>query len=432
MANILFLYDETQTYTQTVYEYLLAFSKFSKNKYYFVHVSATTKCDVDVNQFDAIAIHYSVRLPYDMISDSWTQKIAQFDGKKFLFIQDEYDYTKRSWFWINLLGIDTVFTCVPTQNISKVYPTERFPKTKFFNVLTGYVPTQLPKVANLREPMDRKNLVGYRGRPLHARYGALGQEKIQISKLVKSYAKEHNHLVDIEWDENKRIYGDQWYEFVASTRATLGTESGANLFDWDGDLMFRLDRAKTVHADKSDLEILTKVLGAADTPGLMNQISPRVFEAIALRTALVLYPGDYSGVLQPHKHYIPLQKDGSNLADVFEQLNQKEVVESITENAYVDIVASNDYQYSTFVSFVDDTVNLPQSFRQIDPETTKVQEFPTRWEFQHFGMPTLRSNLPTSKKARHLTVSLAQRLGSILPSSIRKTLAPIAKKMLRV
>ena len=56
----------------------------------------------------------------------------------------------------------------------------------------------------------------------------------------------------------------------------------------------------------------------------MNQISPRVFEAIALRTALVLFEGEYSGIIAPGVHYIPLKKNLSNLDDVLSLLGDDE------------------------------------------------------------------------------------------------------------
>ena len=47
-------------------------------------------------------------------------------------------------------------------------------------------------------------------------------------------------------------------------------------------------------------------------------ISPRHLEACATRTCQVLVEGEYSGVLRPGEHYIPVRKDLSNLDDVLE------------------------------------------------------------------------------------------------------------------
>ena len=43
-----------------------------------------------------------------------------------------------------------------------------------------------------------------------------------------------NLTVDISSDDIKRIYGDKWTSFIKKSKATLGTESGSNIFDFDG------------------------------------------------------------------------------------------------------------------------------------------------------------------------------------------------------
>jgi hypothetical protein len=66
----------------------------------------------------------------------------------------------------------------------------------------------------------------------------------------------------------------------------------------------------------------------------MAQISPRCFEAAAMKTLMVLYPGEYSGRLMPFRHYIPLQKDHSNMQEVVEILHNPARAQSIIEAAY--------------------------------------------------------------------------------------------------
>ena len=85
----------------------------------------------------------------------------------------------------------------------------------------------------------------------------------------------------------------------------------------------------------------------------MNQISPRVFETIALRSVLILFEGNYSGVLEPGRHYIALKKDGSNLRDVFAQLQDGRIVDNVSDRAYSDIISSEKYSYKKFVGRID-------------------------------------------------------------------------------
>jgi hypothetical protein len=353
-VNFLLLYNATQTHTNTVFEHLEAFSRFSAHRYFFCHHDREQPFNVDLALFDGVGIHYSTRLAYDQVSDAAAVRLAAYAGLKFLYIQDEYEHTHRAWQWIQRLGMRLVFTVVPEASIARVYPPERFPSVRFVSNLTGYVPEKLPSVDKLEPPSRRARLIGYRGRPLPLlRFGALGQEKVDIGRVVKAYCAERNIAHDIAWSEEARIYGARWYEFMASCRAMLGSESGANVFDWDGSLDRRVADYRARHPQASEQQVYRDVIAPLEQPGLMNQVSPRVFEAISLRTVLVLFEGHYSGVIEPWKHYIPLKKDGSNLDAVFAALADARLVDEMSERAWQDVVGSGRYGYPAFVKMTD-------------------------------------------------------------------------------
>jgi hypothetical protein len=353
--NVLYLYNATQTYTNTVFEHISAFHKYSRYRSFYCHQDPLHGINVDLVRFDAIVIHYSLRLPFDQIHESTSERLAEYRGLKALFIQDEYDFTYRTWHWIKRLGITLVFTVVPEAGMARVYPPAEFPGVRFTSCLTGYAPDGLPLAAPAVPPSARSIVIGYRGRRLPARYGQLGLEKVAVGRMVKEYCAAHGIPHDIAWSEEDRIYGEKWYEFMASCRAMLGSESGSNVFDWDGTLKSNLDRYVKEHhgmpaADPSAL------ISSLEIPGLMNQVSPRIFEAIAFRTALVLFEGAYSGVVEPGRHFIPLKKDGSNLDDVARQLEDRDLVDQMTERAFADVIASGHYSYQSFVRMTDDEI----------------------------------------------------------------------------
>lgn len=350
--NILFLYNATQTYTSTVFEHLSSFSKYSKNRCFFAHQDEHKNTSIDFSCFDAVVIHYTVRLPYDQVSSATASSLANYKGLKVLLIQDEYDHTHRTWHWINKLGINLVFTVVPEQSISTVYPETVFPDVKFVSVLTGYVPEGL-KCNSYSPPSKRGLVIGYRGRPLPIRYGELGLHKVNIGRLAVNYCVQHNIKHDIAWSESSRIYGDKWYEFMTSCRSMLGTESGSNVFDWDGNLSEKVKDYQTLNPDASELDTWSAIIKPLELPGLMNQISPRVFEAIAARTVLVMFEGEYSGVLKPDVHFISVKLDGSNFAEVFAKLNDAKFVDPMAERTFVDIIQSKKYSYARFVEQFD-------------------------------------------------------------------------------
>ena len=89
--NVLVLYHATQTFTNTVFEHLNAFARFSGNRYFFCHHDQREAFGVDLSRFDAVLFHYCLRLPYDQVSEEAANALAAYPGLKVLFIQDEYD-----------------------------------------------------------------------------------------------------------------------------------------------------------------------------------------------------------------------------------------------------------------------------------------------------------------------------------------------------
>jgi hypothetical protein len=201
---------------------------------------------------------------------------------------------------------------------------------------------------------ERKTVIGYRGRPLPYHYGDLGREKVIIAQRMKEICDERGIPTDIEWSHEKRIYGDAWYEFVAGSKATLGTESGSNVFDDYGEIKENIEHALTEDPSLSYEVIHAEYIGDREGQIRMNQVSPRIFEAIALRTALVLFEGDYSGVVQPDIHFIPLKRDFSNVEDVLGKLQDDQYLTDLTDRAYRDVIASKKYNYRQFIRGVDD------------------------------------------------------------------------------
>lgn len=399
---------------------------------------------VDLTRFDAVCIHYSIRLPFDGIPTPVVRALQDFKGLKFLFIQDEYDYTHRAWYWIKQVGFQLVFTVVPQAGITKIYPPEEFPNTRFVTNLTGYVPSDHPEATAVIAPSQRPLVIGYRGRPLPPRYGALGFEKVTIGKMVREYCRQRGIASDIAWTEDERIYGPAWVDFVRSCRAMLGSESGSNVFDWDGRLQATLDAFAEEHPHATDIEIYEQLVKPLELEGVMNQVSPRIFEAISARTVLVLFEGEYSGVVLPGVHFIPLKKDGSNLDEVFEKLADSDYVDSMADRAYQHVIGCGQFSYPTFVAMVDGEVD--RAYRALKTQenmgpSTRLQ---TR-SMEKLPMPLTVYPLRASRNSSqpHSMASLKWDAGvlkicvplgsmwSRVPAPVRLAFGPVARRVKR-
>lgn len=357
--NGLLLYDDKSMHVSTIAEHAEAFSLYSRHNYHYMPGTGCTPHGEDGplpdwSRYDVVIVHYSIRISIENhLSTSVAKALERFRGLKVLFIQDEYDTTEVARKWMDRIGFDIVYTCVPAKYLDYVYPKERFRHTEFLPTLTGYVPED-PQLSRYQIPLrNRKILIGYRGRMLPYFYGTLGWQKYKIGLDVKQLAQERGLNVDIEVDDSKRIYGASWYQFLGSVRATLGTESGSNVFDFDGTLRSRIDALLRAQPSASFADVHNQLLEPLERNIKMNQISPKIFESIRLGTALVLFEGEYSGVLKAGVHYIPLHQDYSNIDEVVAKLQDIDYLEQLTEQASRDIIASGRYSYRAFVEGVD-------------------------------------------------------------------------------
>jgi hypothetical protein len=321
---------------------------------------------LDLDQFDVVVIHYSIFIISDYyLAPAFKEKIREFAGLKVQFIQDEYRWVDRMSATMRELGVNVLFTCVGQSSLPKIWSEVRLPGVLKVPTLTGYVPEAL---AAIRVPLlrDRSLEIGYRGRDVPWWLGQLGQEKIRIGQGVLERAGTYRLRCDIAWTEDRRIYGQKWVRFIASCRAVLGTESGASITDFDGSIEAAVKDYLRDHPQADFEEVERVVLAPHEGIAPVIAISPRAFEAASLRTAQILFPGEYSGILEPWVHYIPLEKDFSNLDDVVRSLRDDSFVARMIETAHRDLVQSGAFSYRTFIRGFDDLIGRLASRRVSD------------------------------------------------------------------
>jgi hypothetical protein len=229
----------------TIRDHIDALKVYSKHKVRcFAHVGVLANhlpAAIELRQFDVLVIHYSVYLlNRNYLGPEARTEIAAFDGVRVLFVQDEYRQVDLMVSTIRDLCIDLLFTCVPELEIEKVYPEERLPGLVKISNLTGYVPeglTRRPSPRISERPID----VGYRARIPPFWLGRLSVEKWQIASGFLDATRGYGLNCDLSASEEDRIYGKRWIRFLESCRATLGVESGASVFDFDGTIQQRVE-----------------------------------------------------------------------------------------------------------------------------------------------------------------------------------------------
>lgn len=432
IKNILLLCAEAARHTGTVDAHIHAFEAYSNHNVVTLDASVAGQLDIDLSMFDAVVFHYSVIIADPRyIAPGLAEKLAQFHGPKILFIQDEFRWVDRTANAAKALGVSIVYTVVNQDVIRKIYRDPYFDNVRFEQTLTGFVPEEL-LAYDVPAYKDRKLDIAYRARKLPGWCGGFAQQKWKIGERVAHDSAEYGLTCDIAMSEASRIYGKKWIEFMANSRATLGTESGASFVDFTGLVHQEIDTYEAKNPSVDFEEVREKFLEGRDGDIVIHVISPRVFEAAALKTLMIMYPGEYSSIIQPGRHYVELLPDHSNYEEVVAILNDPQKSGAIIENAYREIACSPKWTHRAFIEGFD-TV-LEQEFL-LNPSkelsSTSMNQIEKQVEFDR--LVNLSEKWARNAKIRMQIVLFIQSIRVGVFSTIERVLPPaISKPILNV
>jgi hypothetical protein len=278
--------------------------------------------------------------------------LAAFGGVKVMLKQDEHYRTGRTLEYLQAARFDIVATCLEPDEATQVY---RLPGLELLPVLPGYTS---PTMLGLHYPplAERAIDVGYRGSPQPWSFGRLAYEKLEIGERFAAAAAPHRLRLDISSRWEDRYFGQDWLDFLGRCKATLGVESGANIFDYTGEVEAQCRSYRQAHPGASFEEVYAKLLAPHHDNLRYRTVSPRHFEAAACRTLQILYEGDYRGIFRPWRHYLPLRRDFGNFDEVLRALRDPALGAEITERAFTEIASNPAYSYAAFVKQLDEAI----------------------------------------------------------------------------
>lgn len=343
----------------TIMEHVNSFERYSDFNVVKVNTDLGYPAALKYYQFEIIIFHYSLfgNFPFRLSNKYINFLLTQEESLKVAFFQDEYQYGPARFKFINVIGIDVIYTLLEERYFDQVYYSHTNIK-KVFTTLTGYVDKELVKKADTHcIPFSHRDIdIGYRARELPYWMGKGAQEKTDIVNNFISLSEGLNLWLDLKPGNKDRIYGDKWYHFIANCRYMLGVEAGVSIFDLEDKVRPRVIKLLDKDPDISFEEIYKAVLYKYENNIYYRTISPRIFEMAALRVTMILYEGKYQGILKPFVHYIPLKKDLSNFSDVIKYIQDEELALRLAENAYNDLIASTNYTYTRFIKKFDSEI----------------------------------------------------------------------------
>lgn len=338
----------------TIIDHIDAFGKYSRHNILMWSSLNGLPNDEVLKKIDCIVIHYTLSLLNDSyIPFESLERIRTFPGLKICFLQDEYRRVNIACEKIKHAKFDALFTCAPIGVREKIYASIEG-EIDLHTTLTGYVPEHLVDIKT--KPIEERSIdVSYRARKCSYALGHMSHDKYLIGSLFEKFTRNAGLKCDISSKERNRLYGKDWVDFTSESKATLGTESGASLIDFTGEAEYKINRYQAYHPFCKFNDIPPYLL-EDDGKIELQVISPRCFEAAALKTVMIMYPGCYSGILTSGRHYIPLKKDFSNIDEVLGRLRDTTFLEQIAQNARHDLVDSGNYSYRKFVLDFDASV----------------------------------------------------------------------------
>lgn len=351
--NILMFADDAHP-ANTVQDHILSFRRHSRHRVFVWNPRhARSARGSDFSQFDVLVVHYSIFvLSENFLPPEIEAEIRSFPGLKVQFIQDEYRLINDMNRKVEALGIHILFSVLRPHHVDLVYHRPALRRILKFSTLPGYAPLDLverdvPKIS------ERPLHVVYRTRPQPYWLGRSAQEKIEIGARFAAEAERLGLKTDIAMREQDRIYGKKWISFITSSKATLCSEGGASIFDFDGTVQRGVSNYLAKHPGADFDTVFHDVLQPFEGNVLHGQLTPRAFEVIALRTALVMYPADYRGILDPWRHYIPLERDFSNVEAVAQILKDDDHLQELVDHTYLDILVERGYTMPNFIKRFD-------------------------------------------------------------------------------
>ena len=318
---------------------------------------------LDLSGYDGVIIHCTVSYsPSNLFSlDQGSKRpLEEYDGLKILMKQDEQVQTNQIAKFTGTKKFDIVITCVPSKEVPKVYPREVVGNVDFIHAFTGYISPALRELK--RQSLSERSLdISYRGSIQPLEFGRLGYEKRGIGYDVGgAIANVPDLRAEISSRREDRIGGNAWFDFLGRSKIVLGAESGSNLFDFTGEVeeWCRSFEVRNIGTDPTSKEYYLKAheeyLHRFEGNVNYAQVSPRHFEATACGAAQILYEGEYSGIFKPHRHFMPLERDLSNIAEVLDFARDDRRIKEFAESAYEEIIGNPDNHYEHYVKMFDD------------------------------------------------------------------------------
>jgi hypothetical protein len=246
--------------------------------------------------------------------------------------QDDYDSSAVLDEWMTDWGVHTLY-CVIPDRWEEIYP--RYSKVgRMLPGFTGYITDGWLRKWSEPKPRHLRSWdVTYRTNDLGALRCNLRHLKFAIAERFLDTASGQADLrIDISSRTADHIAGLQWHAFLEDSRFCLATPSGSSFLDPHGAIRHCVARLQAQAPNATIHDAWSKCFPADIPDRPFSAISPRHIEAGLALTVQIATLGDYSGLMRADEHYIRLEEDCGNIAEVFDQMKASNKSRSMAES----------------------------------------------------------------------------------------------------
>jgi len=340
--RIVVLHALRPTSRQTTITHLTSFRRHLPNAdVQYLHFAQPLPPDLEIPSIDVLIVNYDF-LNYrftplwPFIRDRW-RPLAERARFRVAIPQDDFWASRHLDAWCTRWKIDRVLSPIETGR-ERIYP--RTVRTaEFETVLTGYVDESIAPGPPL---VDRPIDLGQRVRRMPPHLGRYAQEKSNQAMTFAAAARTAEFTVDVSDRNEDAFLGETWFDFLRSCRYTVGMKGGASRIDPWGLEYLRVQRHLARNPEADFEEVARRSMRGLEVTE-MTAISPRLLESASTGTCQVLPPGDYLGALNPWTHYLPLDRDFSNIGIILDRMRDVDGAQAIAAAARTALVESGSF-----------------------------------------------------------------------------------------
>lgn len=351
--RVVVLHAARPTTRQTTIDHVLSFRRYlPTHDVQYLHFQQPLPRQMQLPDIDLLIVNYDY-LNY-RFTPLWPYvkrrnlELAQNSKRVVAIAQDDFWANRLLDNWCMDWSVDRIVTPIES-GLEILYPRSIRSK-EFRHALTGYV--MRDQDLDTAPIADRPIHLGQRVRAMSPHLGRLALLKSEQAVAFAHIAEREGLRVDVSTKSEDAIIGRAWFEFLSSCQFTVSAKGGASLNDPYGLTYLKVRSLLNRWPQATFEEVEARCFPGRDMKHQFTAVSPRLFEAARVRTCQILIRDDYLGVLEPWRHYLPLESDMSNASEVLGTMRDVERCQQIADNCRSVLVESGDFDYSKFVDLV--------------------------------------------------------------------------------